>query len=414
MRVRAEIAKLAQAGNALSIDTVPIVDHARRSTMISIPPVVQAGPELNPAQVRRYARHLVIPEIGAIGQRRISNAKVLCVGAGGLGSPVLMYLAAAGIGTIGVVDYDVVDETNLQRQIIHGQSDIGVKKTESASAKIQEINPDVTVELHDIRLDRKNVLELFSRYDIIVDGTDNFATRYLINDACVILNKPCVWGSIYRFDGQASVFWSEHGPCYRCLHPNPPPKGMVPNCAEGGVLGALCATIGSIQATETIKLITGVGTSLIGSVVIYDGLVMDMKKISIERDPQCVVCAHASEAKLMDDYEEFCGVGSFESEITAQELSQRIQNGEDFQLIDVREPHEWDESRIEGAILIPQAEFYDGRAQMKISLDRPIVLYCHLGVRSAHAMNALKQSGFNEVSHLHGGIVSWDEYVRNE
>ena len=319
MRVRAEIAKLAQAGNALSIDTVPIVDHARRSTTISIPPVVQAGPELNPAQVRRYARHLVIPEIGAIGQRRISNAKVLCVGAGGLGSPVLMYLAAAGIGTIGVVDYDVVDETNLQRQIIHGQSDIGVKKTESASAKIQEINPDVTVELHDIRLDRKNVLELFSLYDIIVDGTDNFATRYLINDACVILNKPCVWGSIYRFDGQASVFWSEHGPCYRCLHPNPPPKGMVPNCAEGGVLGALCATIGSIQATETIKLITGVGTSLIGSVVIYDGLVMDMKKISIERDPQCVVCAHASEAKLMDDYEEFCGVGSFESEITAQE-----------------------------------------------------------------------------------------------
>ncbi|TRZ84496.1 MAG: molybdopterin-synthase adenylyltransferase MoeB [Streptomycetaceae bacterium] len=380
---------------------------------MSIPPVVQAGPELTAAQLRRYARHLVIPEVGTLGQRRITNARVLCVGAGGLGSPVLMYLAAAGVGTLGIIDCDVVDESNLQRQIIHGHSDIGRKKIESARAKIQEINPDVSVEIHDMRLDRENVLELFSRYDIIVDGTDNFGTRYLINDACVILNKPCVWGSIYRFDGQASVFWSEHGPCYRCLHPTPPPKGMVPNCAEGGVLGSLCATIGSIQATETIKLITGVGNVLVGSVIIYDGLEMDMKKISVERDPKCVVCADASAAQLMDDYEEFCGVNSFASEITAQELAQRISSGEDFQLIDVREPYEWDESRIEGAILIPQAEFYDGRAQLKISLHRPVVLYCHLGVRSAHALDALKQSGFSQVSHLYGGIVSWDDYVRN-
>ncbi len=380
---------------------------------MNIAPLVPPGPELSAGEIRRYARHLVMPEIGTIGQRRLSAARVLCVGAGGLGSPVLMYLAAAGVGTLGIVDFDVVDESNLARQVIHGQSDIGRKKVESAAAKVAEINPFVNVVAHDVRLDRENVLELFEGYDIIVDGTDNFATRYMINDACVILNKPCVWGSIYRFDGQASVFWAEHGPCYRCVHPMPPPEGLVPNCAEGGVLGALCASIGSIQATETIKLITGVGSTLVGSMVIYDGLESSFDKITIRKDSACSACADPASTKLLEDYEAFCGTLSFSSEMTAAQLAARLLSAEKFQLIDVREPYEWDESHIEGAVLIPQDEFYDGRAQEKISRDLPIVLYCHLGVRSAHALSALRQSGFENVSHLLGGIVSWDEHVRN-
>ncbi len=380
---------------------------------MNIAPLVPPGPELSAGEIRRYARHLVMPEIGTIGQRRLSAARVLCVGAGGLGSPVLMYLAAAGVGTLGIVDFDVVDESNLARQVIHGQSDIGRKKVESAAAKVAEINPFVNVVVHDVRLDRGNVLELFEGYDLIVDGTDNFATRYMINDACVILNKPCVWGSIYRFDGQASVFWAEHGPCYRCVHPMPPPEGLVPNCAEGGVLGALCASIGSIQATETIKLITGVGLTLVGSMVIYDGLASSFDKITIKKDPACSACADPASTKLLEDYEAFCGTLSFSSEMTAAQLAARLLSAEKFQLIDVRELYEWDESHIEGAVLIPQDEFYDGRAQEKISRDLPIVLYCHLGVRSAHALSALRQSGFENVSHLLGGIVSWDEHVRN-
>ncbi len=380
---------------------------------MNIAPLVPPGPELSAGEIRRYARHLVMPEIGTIGQRRLSAARVLCVGAGGLGSPVLMYLAAAGVGTLGIVDFDVVDESNLARQVIHGQSDIGRKKVESAAAKVAEINPFVNVVAHDVRLDRENVLELFEGYDIIVDGTDNFATRYMINDACVILNKPCVWGSIYRFDGQASVFWAEHGPCYRCVHPMPPPEGLVPNCAEGGVLGALCASIGSIQATETIKLITGVGSTLVGSMVIYDGLESSFDKITIRKDSACSACADPASTKLLEDYEAFCGTLSFSSEMTAAQLAARLLSAEKFQLIDVRELYEWDESHIEGAVLIPQDEFYDGRAQEKISRDLPIVLYCHLGVRSAHALSALRQSGFENVSHLLGGIVSWDEHVRN-
>ena len=380
---------------------------------MKIAPLVEPGPELSASEIRRYARHLVLPGVGNLGQRRLANAKVLCVGAGGLGSPVLMYLAAAGVGTLGVVDFDVVDESNLQRQVIHGQADIGMKKVKSAEAKIAEINPYVKVNTHDFRLNRENVLDLFSQYDLIVDGTDNFSTRYMINDACVITNKPCVWGSVYRFDGQVSVFWPSHGPCYRCLHPVPPAQGLVPNCAEGGVLGSLCASIGSIQTTETIKIITGTGTALIGSVLIYDGLETTFDKITVSKDPSCVMCADPSSAQLLDDYDEFCGTLTYSSEITAEELAGRIRSGENFQLVDVREPHEWNEGYIEGAVLIPQAEFYDGRAQEKISKKLPVVLYCHLGIRSAHALSALKHSGYENASHLLGGIVSWDEYMRN-
>jgi len=273
------------------------------------PPLVTPGPALTVAEVRRYSRHLIIPDVAMAGQQRMMNAKVLCVGAGGLGSPALMYLAAAGIGTLGIVEYDTVDESNLQRQIIHGQSDIGKSKAQSAKEKIAEINPYVNVITHETRLDNSNVMEIFSQYDIIVDGTDNFATRYLVNDACVILKKPYVWGSIYRFDGQASVFWAEYGPCYRCLYPEPPPPGMVPSCAEGGVLGVLCATIGSIQTTEAIKVLTGVGEPLIGSLMVYDALDMTFRKIKVRKDPNCPLCSqNPTQTALLPDYEAFCGV----------------------------------------------------------------------------------------------------------
>ena len=257
--------------------------------MTSLPPVVGPADDLSVDEVRRYSRHLIIPDVGMIGQKRLKNARVLCIGAGGLGSPALMYLAAAGVGTLGIVEFDTVDESNLQRQIIHGQSDVGRSKAESARDTVREINPYVTVNIHDVRLDSSNALELFAQYDLIVDGTDNFATRYLVNDACVLLGKPYVWGSIYRFEGQASVFWSEYGPCYRCLYPDPPPPGMVPSCAEGGVLGVLCASIGSIQVTEAIKLITGIGTTLLGTLMTYDALSMDYRRLRVRTDPQCAV-----------------------------------------------------------------------------------------------------------------------------
>ena len=269
----------------------------------TLKPLVELGPELTVDQVGRYSRHLIIPDVGMSGQRRLMNAKVLCVGAGGLGSPALMYLAAAGVGTLGIVEFDTVDESNLQRQIIHGQSDIGKSKGESAKASIAEINPNVNVILHETRLDVDNVMEIFAQYDLIVDGTDNFATRYLVNDAAVLLKKPYVWGSIYRFDGQASVFWAEHGPCYRCLYPEPPPPGMVPSCAEGGVLGVLCASIGSIQTTEAIKLIMGIGDSLIGKLMVYDALEMEYRKVNIRKDPNCPICSDKpSQTELLPDY----------------------------------------------------------------------------------------------------------------
>ena len=383
------------------------------------PPLVTPGPALTVAEVRRYSRHLIIPDVAMAGQQRMMNAKVLCVGAGGLGSPALMYLAAAGIGTLGIVEYDTVDESNLQRQIIHGQSDIGKSKAQSAKEKIAEINPYVNVITHETRLDTSNVMEIFSQYDIIVDGTDNFATRYLVNDACVLLKKPYVWGSIYRFDGQASVFWAEYGPCYRCLYPEPPPPGMVPSCAEGGVLGVLCATIGSIQTTEAIKVLTGVGEPLIGSLMVYDALDMSFRKIKVRKDPNCPLCSqNPTQTALLPDYEAFCGVlsdaaqeASAGSTITVQELKSKIDAQENYYLIDVREPSEYEIVKIPTAHLIPKQGFIDGSVLATLPQDRPIILHCKSGVRSAECLAILKDAGFSDASHVSGGVVAWAKQI---
>jgi adenylyltransferase/sulfurtransferase len=383
------------------------------------PPLVTPGPALTVAEVRRYSRHLIIPDVAMAGQQRMMSAKVLCVGAGGLGSPALMYLAAAGIGTLGIVEYDTVDESNLQRQIIHGQSDIGKSKAQSAKEKIAEINPYVNVITHETRLDTSNVMEIFSQYDIIVDGTDNFATRYLVNDACVLLKKPYVWGSIYRFDGQASVFWAEYGPCYRCLYPEPPPPGMVPSCAEGGVLGVLCATIGSIQTTEAIKVLTGVGEPLIGSLMVYDALDMSFRKIKVRKDPNCPLCSQSpTQTALLPDYEAFCGVlsdaaqeASAGSTITVQELKSKIDAQENYYLIDVREPSEYEIVKIPTAHLIPKQGFIDGSVLATLPQDRPIILHCKSGVRSAECLAIIKDAGFSDASHVSGGVVAWAKQI---
>lgn len=383
------------------------------------PPLVTPGPALSVDEVRRYSRHLIIPDVAMAGQQRMMNAKVLCVGAGGLGSPALMYLAAAGIGTLGIVEFDTVDESNLQRQIIHGQSDIGKSKALSAKEKIAEINPNVNVVVHEVRLDTDNVMEIFAQYDLIVDGTDNFATRYLVNDACVLLKKPYVWGSIYRFDGQASVFWAEYGPCYRCLYPEPPPPGMVPSCAEGGVLGVLCASIGSIQTTEAIKLITGIGEPLIGQLMIYDALEMSYRKIKVRKDPKCPLCSEKpSQTALLPDYEAFCGVLSDAAEvavkdstISVSELKDKIDKQENFLLIDVREPSEFEIVRIPGSVLIPKQGFLDGSALAGLPQDKPIILHCKSGVRSAECLAILKSAGFADATHVSGGVVAWAKQI---
>ena len=347
---------------------------------VSLPPLVDPADGLDVEEVRRYSRHLIIPDVGMVGQKRLKQAKVLCVGAGGLGSPALMYLAAAGVGTLGIVEFDVVDESNLQRQIIHGTKDVGRPKAESARDRVLDINPLVNVIVHDERLDNDNVMEIFGQYDLIVDGTDNFATRYMVNDACVLLGKPYVWGSIYRFDGQASVFWAEHGPCYRCLYPDPPPPGMVPSCAEGGVLGVLCASIGSIQVTEAIKLITGIGEPLLGSLMVYDALEMTYRKLRIRKDPNCAVCGEHPTVTELIDYEWFCGTisnaaaeAAKESTISVRQLKDmldaRERGDDDFVLIDVREPHEYEIVSIPGAILVPKGEFLDGSALAQLPSD---------------------------------------------
>ena len=386
---------------------------------MNIPPLVEKGPALTVDEVRRYSRHLIIPDVAMAGQQRLMNAKVLCVGAGGLGSPALMYLAAAGVGTLGIVEFDTVDESNLQRQIIHGQSDIGKSKAISAKEKIAEINPNVNVVVHEVRLDTDNVMEIFAQYDLIVDGTDNFATRYLVNDACVLLKKPYVWGSIYRFDGQASVFWAEYGPCYRCLYPEPPPPGMVPSCAEGGVLGVLCASIGSIQTTEAIKLITGIGEPLIGQLMIYDALEMSYRKIKVRKDPKCPLCSEKpTQAELLPDYEAFCGVLSDAAEvavkdstISVSELKNKIDSKENFLLIDVREPSEFEIVRIPGSVLIPKQGFLDGSALAGLPQDKPIILHCKSGVRSAECLAILKSAGFADATHVSGGVVAWAKQI---
>ena len=389
---------------------------------MSLPPLVEPADSLSADEVRRYSRHLIIPDVGMAGQKRLNHARVLCVGAGGLGSPTLMYLAAAGVGTLGIVEFDVVDESNLQRQIIHGQSDIGRPKAESARDSVKEINPYVEVILHEERLDSSNVMQLFAQYDLIVDGTDNFATRYLVNDACVLLGKPYVWGSIYRFDGQASVFWAEHGPCYRCLYPEPPPPGMVPSCAEGGVLGVLCATIGSIQVTEAIKLLTGIGDPLLGRLLVYDALEMEFRQVRIRKDPNCAVCGPNATVTELIDYDAFCGVisdaaaeAARESTISVHELKEmldaRARGERDFVLIDVREPVEWEIATIDGAEFIPKGEFLDGSALEKLPQDRQIVLHCKVGGRSAEVLAVLHGAGFSDAIHVGGGINAWSLQV---
>jgi adenylyltransferase/sulfurtransferase len=346
---------------------------------------------------------------------------VLCVGAGGLGSPTLLYLAAAGVGTLGIVEFDVVDESNLQRQVIHGQSDIGRSKAESARDSIKEINPLVQVNLHEERLDSTNVMELFAQYDLIVDGTDNFATRYLVNDACVLLNKPYVWGSIYRFDGQASVFWSEYGPCYRCLYPEPPPPGMVPSCAEGGVLGVLCASIGSIQVNEAIKLLAGIGEPLVGRLMIYDALEMTYRQVKVRKDPDCAVCGEHPTVTELIDYEAFCGAISEEaadaakdSTITVKQLKEWLDGEEKIQLIDVREPNEYEIVNIPGATLIPKGEFLMGNALEKLDPTKRIVLHCKSGVRSAEALAVVHAAGYKDAVHVGGGVLAWVNQIEPE
>ena len=373
------------------------------------PPLVNPGPALSAQQARRYSRQIVIPQIQASGQERIGNAKVLCIGAGGLGSPALMYLAAAGVGTIGIVDFDTVDETNLHRQVLYGQSDIGKKKVDVAKSKIEESNPLVSVTTHPIRINPSNVLEIMAGYDIVIDATDNFATRYLINDAAVLLNKPYVWGSVNRFDGQAAVFWSSLGPCYRCLHPEPPAPGTVQNCADAGVLGVLCASIASIQVNEVIKAITGIGELQIGKLMIYEALEAEHSKIDIHKNPLCVICGeNPTQVSLLENYESFCGVASA-PEISVEDLKKKFAANDDFILIDVREPDEFASSRIPGSVLIPKAHFFDATALDLLPRDKEIILHCRSGVRSAHCLAIIQGAGFMNSRHLGGGILAWEK-----
>ena len=379
---------------------------------MSLPPLVEPAAELTVDEVARYSRHLIIPDVGVPGQKRLKNAKVLVVGAGGLGSPALLYLAAAGVGTLGILDFDVVDESNLQRQVIHGVSDIGKPKAVSAQESIAEINPHVNVILHQERLDSDNALDIFRPYDLILDGTDNFATRYLVNDAAVLLGKPYVWGSIYRFEGQVSVFWDEYGPNYRDLYPVPPPPGMVPSCAEGGVLGVLCASIGSVMVTEAIKLITGIGESLLGRLMVYDALEMSYRTIKIRKDPK------AEPITQLIDYDEFCGVVSDEAQlaavgstITAADLKEMLDAGKDPYLVDVREPVEYEIVKIPGGVLIPKDRILSGEALAELPQDKPLVLYCKTGVRSAEALAAVKAAGFRDAVHVQGGVTAWATQV---
>ena len=376
-------------------------------------PLVEPAAELTIDEVRRYSRHLIIPDVGMTGQKRMKNAKVLVIGAGGLGSPALLYLAAAGVGTLGIIDFDTVDESNLQRQVIHGQSDIGKSKAVSAAESVAEINPLINVILHEERLENDNALAIFAQYDLILDGTDNFATRYLVNDAAVILGKPYVWGSIYRFEGQVSVFWAQEGPQYRDLYPEPPPPGMVPSCAEGGVLGVLCASIGSIMVTEAIKLITGIGDPLIGRLMVYDALEMRYTTLKIGRDPNGEPIT-----ELMPDYEAFCGAISEEAADAAADatisvttldgwLKERNDGGRDFVLVDVREPNEYEINQIPGSILIPKGEFLNGKAIEQLPQDKQTVLYCKSGARSAEVLAVLKGAGFADSVHVGGGVVAW-------
>ena len=373
------------------------------------------APPLTSEELVRYSRHLILPGVGTDGQQRLKQARVLLVGAGGLGSPIALYLAAAGIGHLGIVDGDVVDRTNLQRQILHGTSDIGRRKTESAAERIGEINPNVAVTQYDATLTSANALAILADYDIVVDGTDNFPTRYLVNDACVILGKPNVHGSIIRFEGQASVFGHADGPCYRCLFPEPPPPGMVPSCAEGGVFGVVPGLVGSIQATETIKLALGAGDTLSGRLLLIDAMRMRFRVIQIRRDPACPACGTREITELID-YDAFCGVAphadgnaSIVREITPAELAVRLRRGDDLVLLDVREPGEYAIARIEGARLVPLGSLQN--AAKSLDRDRDMVIHCHHGIRSAAAIRLLQVQGFTRLWNLAGGIARWSSDV---
>jgi adenylyltransferase/sulfurtransferase len=397
-------------GDSLSI--VPSVAGGAPTVM------APAVPDLSQDEIKRYSRHLIMPEVGMDGQRRLKAGSVLCIGAGGLGSPAAMYLAAAGIGRIGIVDFDVVDFSNLQRQLLHGTPDVGRSKLQSAKDRLQALNPHVHVDTYETSLSSENALKLFEPYDVILDGTDNFPTRYLVNDACVLTGKPNAYGSIFRFEGQASVFGVKEGPCYRCLYPEPPPPGLVPSCAEGGVLGVLPGIIGVIQATESMKLILGIGEPLIGRFLIYDALKMRFRELKLRKDPDCPVCGtHPTVTKLID-YQQFCGIGPEapteartmnDWEISPVELKRRLDAGEELFILDVREPNEYQINRIPGSALIPLGEL--PRRYQDLPRDREIIAHCKMGGRSAKAMEYLKTVGFTNVKNLRGGILEWIDKV---
>jgi len=382
-------------------------------------PLVQSpngAVQLSNEEISRYSRHLIMPEVALDGQKQLKQAKVLTVGTGGLGSPLAMYLAAAGIGTIGIVDFDVVDESNLQRQILHGTSDVGRPKVESARDRIEDINPNVNVVVHEEALTSENALDIFADYDVIVDGTDNFPTRYLVNDACVLLGKPNVYGSIFRFEGQASVFWAEEGPCYRCLYPEPPPPGLVPSCAEGGVLGILPGAIGTIQATETVKLILGIGEPLIGRLMLYDALGMSFREMKLRKDPNCPVCGENPTVTELIDYQEFCGIPQAAAaeqangvpEISVTDLKRKMDAGENINVLDVREPHEYEVASI-GARLVPLGELPQRLAEF--DQNENFAIHCKTGGRSAKAVKLLQDAGFQNVYNVKGGITAWSEEI---
>ena len=372
-------------------------------------------PHLSQEEILRYSRHLIIPEVGVVGQRRLKDARILMVGAGGLGSPIGLYLAAAGVGRIGIVEFDTVDVTNLQRQVLHGTKDVGRKKVESARDRLGDLNPHVEVVPHEARLTSDNALDIIGRYDLVVDGTDNFATRYLVNDACVLLGKPNVYGSIFRFEGQSTVFCTKDGPCYRCLYAEPPPPGMVPSCAEGGVLGILPGLLGLVQATEAVKLVVGIGEPLVGRLLLIDALRMHFRTMKLRKNPQCPACGTRTIDKLID-YDQFCGVRGEEEADTSgvpviepRALQERLGRGDDFDLIDVREPHEWDITRIEGARLTPLSSFAEALSTLDSARD--VVVYCRTGVRSAKVVHQLQAAGFRKVWNLTGWIHRWSEDV---
>jgi molybdopterin/thiamine biosynthesis adenylyltransferase/rhodanese-related sulfurtransferase len=372
--------------------------------------------QLTKDEILRYSRHLIMPEVGMEGQLKLKRAKVLCVGTGGLGSPLALYLAAAGIGKLGIVDFDVVDYTNLQRQVIHGTNDVGRSKLESARETIHEINPHVEVETYETRLTSENALDIIRDYDLVADGTDNFPTRYLVNDACVLLDKPNVYGSIFRFEGQASVFYAKEGPCYRCLYPEPPPPGLVPSCAEGGVIGVLPGIIGSIQALQTIKLVLGKGQTLIGRLLLFDALNLKFRELKLRKNPQCALCGENPTITELIDYEEFCGIRGEEyiplttvPEVTAADVKKMIDEKKPFVLVDVREPHEVEICQIPDSTLIPLGDVPSRMNELN-SADE-IVVYCRIGVRSARAVELLMKAGFRKIHNLKGGILAWADQV---